>query len=176
MSSFCFLLQEGGRAPGLLRTGTYGSIGISVASSVHKKRRLQAVPVINKEVLRRGILIDMMRVSETLPSSESPTIPGTGYNTDYRLPVLCGLILHFTTFKQFYKFHVIADLYDISALSRNSQQKQNLYFSRISDNSSQQKGPKICVKISLFGGNFSNLARFGGKDDMMTLLGYSPKT
>jgi hypothetical protein len=28
------------------------------------------------------------------------------------------------------------------------------------------------MKILLFGGHFSNLARFGGKDDMMTLLGY----
>jgi hypothetical protein len=29
--------------------------------------------------------------------------------------------------------------------------------------SSNQDGPKICMKILLFGGNYSNLARFGGK-------------
>ena len=35
------------------------------------------------------------------------------------------------------------------------------------------KGPKICMKISLFGGNFSNLARFGY--GIMMVLGYGPK-
>jgi hypothetical protein len=41
--------------------------------------------------------------------------------------------------------------------------------------SSHQKGLKICMKILLFGGNFSHLARFGGKVwyyDGIRLLSY----